>query len=106
MKTAIVVTFQVEGTHRWPECPFEDVAFLREKHRHIFHVRATKQVTHSDRQVEIIRLKRSMLMYADKFGGDFGRASCEDMAEHLVEKFDLITCQVLEDNENGAVAWI
>jgi hypothetical protein len=105
VKSAVIVKFEFEGIHHWPECPLEDVAFLRDKHRHIFHVEAAKQVTHHDREVEIIRLKRELQSDIREQGIDLGRRSCEDLAYYLLTKYGLLYCKVLEDNENGAYLW-
>lgn len=115
MKTEIWVTLQVEGTHNWPKCPFKEVAFLRETHRHIFHIKAYKEVTHSDRDVEFIMLKRDILdylrfEYTTGYGASeartvhaFGSKSCEMIATELIKEFELSRCSVSEDNENGAI---
>lgn len=103
MRAGVVVKFQFEGIHCWPACPFEDVAFLKEPHRHIFHVTASKAVSHEhDREVEIIRLKR--LMQTDDLitSVKLGSMSCEKLAMYFLEKFKLESCYVLEDGENGA----
>ena len=104
MKTNIIITLQVEGIHCWPECPIEEVSFLRYPHRHIFHITCKKEVKHDDREIEIIQLKRKVLKCLDSLypKGDFGRASCEEIAKTLFYRFDLQYCKVLEDNENGA----
>ena len=108
MQRFIVVKFAVEGIHCWPECPIPDVSFLRDPHRHMFYVKATKLVTHNDRDVEIIMLKRDMMHFLNadfansKGTHNFGRMSCEEIAEGLIKEFDLKSCEVLEDNENGA----
>jgi hypothetical protein len=112
MKTSIVVSLQVEGTHSWPECPIEEVAFLKNDHRHIFFIQCKKTVTHTDRQVEIIQLKRRIQAFlVDQYSNTndtnslvclFGRMSCEDIAYRLFYQFNLSFCSVLEDNENGA----
>jgi hypothetical protein len=81
----------------------EEVSFLKDKHRHIFHIKIKKQVTHNDRELEIILFKRNILEYLNStFKNDFGEMSCEDIAENLINKFNLKSCEVLEDNENGA----
>lgn len=106
IKAAVVVTLQVEGVHCWPACPIEDVKFLKNPHRHVFHVKACKPVTHDDRDVEIIMLKRSIQQYLESYySGDFGTRSCEAIARELIEKFNLMFCEVLEDGENGAYLW-
>ena len=101
----VIISLEIEGTHCWPECPFEDVAFLRDAHRHIFTICATKEVTHDDRDVEIILLKRKVESWIQaKYGkpASFGTMSCEQIGKALLEHFDLSSCEVLEDNENGA----
>ena len=106
MKTSIIVRLEVEGVHRWPECPLTEVAFLKHRHRHNFHVRCIKRVDHSDRQVEIILFKREILKSLGISYGvpcDFGRMSCEDIAAELFRTFSLEACEVSEDGENGAI---
>ena len=110
MKTTITIRLQVEGVHRWAKCPHEDVKFLRDFHRHIFHVECEKQVFHDDRDVEFIRFKREVAKYlTDKYDDGeclkFNDMSCEMIAKELVSKYDLIKCSVFEDNENGATVY-
>lgn len=102
MRIQVVVRLQFEGVHCWPECDLPGVEFLRSPHRHIFHVEARRLVEHSDRDVEIILLKRAMEKFCREMYRDAGRKSCEDMAMELIAAFDLASCQVLEDGENGA----
>jgi len=114
--TTVVVTTQYEGLHCWPDCPLEEVAFLRDKHRHMFHVRVEVPVTHDDRQLEIIRLKRELRGILQYFAEgieegepfDFGSMSCEMLAKNIAAELHLRTAmpyliEVLEDGENGAV---
>lgn len=104
----VVVNIVFEGVHNWPECPHEDVSFLRYPHRHTFHIRAEKEVVHSDRDVEIIRLKRKIIegLVVEFPLGNLGRMSCEDLCFHLIGRHTLHACEVLEDGENGAkVEW-
>lgn len=106
MTTAVVVRLQVEGFHRWADCPLPEVIFLRDRHRHVFHITAHREVAHADRDVEIIMLKREMEQWLERFYGrpcEFGSMSCEMIAARLVEAFGLRACWVLEDGENGAV---
>ena len=103
MKKYVKVKLQVEGFHNWPTCNIAEVSFLINTHRHMFHIDATKEVSHNDRQVEIIMLKRKMQKYLlEKYRSNFGAMSCEDIAEDLMLEFDLTVCEVLEDGENGA----
>lgn len=108
MTKYIVVKLVVEGIHCWPECPIEEVKFLREPHRHLFHIRASKEVSHNDRDIEIIKLKRDIRAYLWETYGDgrqcqFDRMSCEDLAEEILKEFNCEVVEVLEDNENGAI---
>lgn len=108
MKKYIIVKLEVEGLHFWESCNLEDVMFLKSKHRHIFHIKAKKEVSHSDRETEIILFKRQIKdwlhFHYDNNSGvlDFDGMSCEMIAEKLVEVFKLKSCEVLEDGENGA----
>lgn len=113
MKYSVVVTFQQEGLHCWPEARdvFPEVGFLSDMHRHMFHFKCYAHVTHTDRDKEFIMLSREIqkeLRIA--FTGstrnvlEFGRFSCEDIGEWLLERFpDLYRVEVYEDGENGAI---
>lgn len=109
--TYVKVTLQYEATHNWPgvteHLDLAEVYFLKDEHRHIFWIRAYKEVTHDDRDVEIIKLKRDMLQYLQiQYGercGSLGATSCEMLARDLAENFDLSQCEVTEDDENGAL---
>lgn len=102
MKTNIIVNLQWEAIHSWSKCPLPEVAFLKHPHRHIFHICAKKEVTHDDRQVEIIMFKRKILEYLNQWDNDLGDQSCEMLAKELAHQFELSYCSVLEDGENGA----
>lgn len=76
----------------------------------MFHFSLSKKVSHNDRDIEIIQFKRQIVEYlVDKYFTqeakclDFGRMSCEEIAEELMKKYDLATCEVLEDWENWAL---
>ena len=110
MKTEVYCTLQVEGTHNWPGCPFDEVDYLRVPHRHVFHIKAYKEVFHDDRDVEFIMLKHQLQRYFNDLYWqpgpnlcEFGAMSCEMIARNLIERFDLSRCEVSEDNENGAI---
>ncbi len=109
----VYCTLEVEGVHNWPDCPFDEVAYLRDPHRHMFHVKAFKKVTHSDRDVEFIMLKHQILshFYDGYFNStlklfEFGPMSCEMIAKELIAKFNLSKCEVSEDGENGAIVTV
>lgn len=113
MKTEVYCTLQVEGTHNWPNCPYEEVAYLRDPHRHVFHIKAYKEVFHDDRDVEFIMLKHQITTYIRSryFSVPqelcvFGAMSCEMIGRELIERFGLSRVEVSEDNENGAVVTV
>lgn len=113
IKTKVFCTFRLGGIHHWPECPFDDVFYLRTLHRHEFYFRCETVVTHSDRDVEFIRQKQEIIQYLlfrywdNQLGClNFGRMSCEMIAQELCTQFSLIRCEVSEDNENGAVVTV
>ena len=101
--THIVVSLQYEATHQWAGCNIKEVDFLKHPHRHMFHISCTLPVHHDDRSVEIIQFKRKVLNYLAKYDGDFEWRSCEMIAKELCEVFNLSSCKVLEDGENGAL---
>lgn len=104
----ILVRTRFEGIHSWPDAP-EEVSFLRSPHRHEFHVELQITVTHNDRELEFILVKRAL----DKFISSWDKLesrSCEMMAELIIEwvhkTYGLtrdVQCSVFEDGENGAV---
>ena len=103
MKTNIIITLRHEALHHWPGCDIEEVMFLKDPHRHIFHIECKKEVKHTDRDIEIIKLKREIELHLTRtFGKDFNHWSCEMIAMHLTKTFKLNYCKVLEDGENGA----
>ena len=110
MSTEVYCTLQVDGTHNWPGCPFNEVAYLRDPHRHMFHIKAYMPVTHSDRDTEFIVRKHQITDYLkgayyneDRRTHVFGAMSCEMIAEELADQFNLSRCEVNEDNENGCI---
>jgi len=104
MKTRIIVKTQFTAIHHWPECPHDEVYYLQDPHRHIFHVTMKWKVDHDDRDKEFIMMKNKVDEFLrshwhNKF---VGKLSCEMMARRLVELFDADYVSVFEDNENGA----
>ena len=87
MKLLVIAKLRVEGIHAWRDCPLKEVAFLRHPHRHEFHKRAVAK------------------HLADLYGTpcDFGTQSCEQIAAGLFRHFELDSCEVLEDGENGGL---
>jgi len=105
----IIVQLQIEGVHFWKNCDLKDVDYLKYLHRHTFHIKVAKAVTHNDRDIEIIKFKTDIRAYLLTNFYDhvfklcnFKNMSCEDIAELIYNEFDCAGVQVLEDNENGA----
>ena len=116
----ICVTFQQEGIHRYPQAAtdptlatgdWDDVSWLANDHRHIFHFTVKITVGHSDRDLEFIQEKRFMERLYGRGTLQLDHKSCEMMAEDLYEKLAeryagsgrLIEISVFEDGENGAI---
>jgi len=97
---------QWEATHAWPECPIEEVAFLRDEHRHVFHIESHKVVTHDNRDTEFIVLKHRIAEALEEWYPDhrMGSTSCEMLGIRLIGAFGLSKVMVAEDGENGA--WV
>ena len=113
----IWVTFQKEGVHCYPAAATDpnlatgdeyDVAFLANKHRHIFHFRVWIGVTHNDRDIEFIQFKRWLEnLYKDNIL-DLNFQSCEMMSDDLYSEISQrypdreVWIEVSEDGENGS----
>lgn len=112
IKRFIQVTFQKEGVHKYPAAltdpRLKDVEFLGYPHRHMFHFRVRISVTHNDRDIEFILLKRELEnLYQGTMNIDY--KSCEMLAEELIHYIKLhyldryVEVEVSEDGENGAI---
>ena len=113
-RTIVKVKTTYEGVHCYPGAP-DEVAYLRDLHRHIFHVEVAMQVWSDDREIEFIMLKHKInkwfQLQANNVGvWNMGTLSCEQVVKRLFEylesKYDLtdryVSITVSEDNENGA----
>lgn len=111
----ITVSDRFEGFHRWPKAP-DEVGFLRNSHRHLFHVRVTIEVKGDDRELEFFLVKKFLneepletLRHRTTF--KMGSSlSCEMMAEFLAKALAVrygenrtIQVEVSEDGENGGI---
>lgn len=102
----IVVKTQFEDFHKWSEAP-EEVAFLRNIHRHIFFVEVKCIVEHDDRELEFFMVKKQLdyLIKKDIKIMPIGK-SCEMMANKIKNILQIkykrpFEVSVFEDNENG-----
>lgn len=109
----IFCTLQIEGIHHWPDCNIEEVSYLSNPHRHMFHIKAHKLVGHDNRDIEFIKLKHDIeaFMYASYMDetlqlANFEDKSCEMLARELCLEFGLNRCEVSEDGENGAIVYV
>ena len=110
-KTIVMVKLAVDGCHNFPKAAelFPEVAFLADRHRHMFHFTVSKAVSHDNRDVEFIMLKRDILNYLTIQYSDshmrtleFGPKSCEMLAREILKRFDAEWVECWEDQENGA----
>jgi hypothetical protein len=108
MSSYIVVRFRFEGIHNYPLAP-AGVLFLKDKHRHVFHVEAKIQVFHDDRELEFILVKRLLESNMICKQYDLGSMSCETIAKAFISQLQFvygysrnIFIRVFEDGENGA----
>ena len=112
MKTSVIVKLQVDAMHNFPKAAelFPEVAFLADRHRHMFHFEVKKEVFHDDRDVEFIMLKRDITDYLKQMyykpetrTHEFGPRSCEMLAKEILNQFNCTAVSVWEDLENGAI---
>lgn len=93
---------QFTAFHRWKDAP-DDVKFLRDWHRHVFHVKIAVEVGHNDREVEFFQFKKKVEQYCRiRLENQCFEKSCEMIAEELLNEFSAAFCEVSEDGENGA----
>ena len=99
----IIITHTFEGFHRWRGAP-DEVAFLANLHRHLFHVKVGLEVLHNDRDSEFFTEKKILQKVLQKFIEEFECFfSCEDVAEYILKQTPYAYwAEVWEDEENGA----
>jgi hypothetical protein len=106
-RASVWITTSFPAFHKWVDAPIRS-DFLRDAHRHLFHVKMFWSVTHNDRDIEFIEMKEKVDKYlAVHFKNKYFNYSCEQLAEILGEVFKAVVVEVSEDGENGAtVAFI
>jgi len=98
----VFVRTKFVGFHRWKDAP-EVVSFLRNWHRHIFHVKIGVEVEGNNREVEFFIFQKQVEGYLDlKYADQQFESSCEMIAQDLLDHFRATYCEVSEDGENGA----
>jgi len=102
-----VVRTQFEAWHHWADAP-EEQKYLRDSHRHIFHVEMAVVQSHNDRDVEYHALKLNLdTMLGMRYQRHLYERSCEMVAEEVadwgkVHGYDVAYVKIFEDGENGA----
>lgn len=112
MRRFVVITTSVNGLHRWPGGQPD---YLDLRHRHNFTVCAKLEVSHNEREIEIITVQDRINRYFPaifqlKDGQiEFGARSCETIAEELINWLHSIypscprlSVEILEDGILGA----
>lgn len=114
--TTITVRTQFEGVHRYSNAP-DEVAYLREPHRHMFGVEVEMEVFSDDREVEFVMVKHTVdgwlaERYPKEYGvWQMGTLSCEQVASSILDLIHRVYCNpferrirvhINEDGENGA----
>lgn len=110
MKKMIWVTFQRAGFHNFPRAGYDqilnDVAYLSNKHRHLFKFKVSVEVFHDDREIEFHQLLNWL---ESRFDGaiNIDNKSCEMLADDLFLTISSkypdrdITIEISEDGECG-----
>ena len=99
------VRSQFTGWHKWTDAP-DNVAFLRDFHRHVFKVELVVPVRHGDREVEFFTLQKQLDGFlARNYAGRKFLESCEQIAENIGVNFQAHEVTVSEDGENDGI-WI
>jgi len=106
MTNYIYITTQFEAFHKYPDAP-EQVSFLRNRHRHMFHVKFYIEVEHNDRDIEFFIFKKQVEILLSN--SEVNDSSCEMIANYLHSKIKLaypgrkMKIEVNEDQENGCL---
>lgn len=105
----IIVKTQREFIHRYKNAP-EEVAFLRNYHRHMLHIEVELSVTHEERELEFFMVLKRLNRILNTIPMTYVDCSCETIAEQVAKELqDLyganrdITVKVLEDGEVGGI---
>lgn len=82
--TEVIVVLRIPGFHRWPNAfaVNPDVAYLQDRHRHLFTFKVAWPVTHDDRDVEF-HTAQGWVRDCYNEVHDFGPRSCEMIAKEL-----------------------
>ena len=110
MSTELIVSFEIDGLHFWPNAPKQYEEFSH-PHRHLFKIVCFLPVTikkESDRPVELWEFRQTVIEWVTKIYGNpaqFDVLSCEGLSNLLLKEFHLSKCYVFEDSSHGAVSY-
>lgn len=101
----IWITTQFEGFHKYPDAP-EDVAFLKNLHRHIMKLKVWISVKHNDRDIEFFQFKRFVesLIKDNSFDYKSLEMISDGLYALIIKKYSdrEIWIEISEDGENGS----
>ncbi len=115
--SSIQVLTSFVGVHFWKEAP-DEVAFLRNPHRHVFKVSVSCAVSHDDRELEFFMVRQRIDTFIKGTFNTYhtnmpdilylGPASCEMIARMVQQMLaDVYSRQfsviVREDDENAGI---
>lgn len=113
----VYTTFTKEGYHCFPEAAHDpryatgdylDVSHLGVRHFHYFYFKVWVQVTHANRDIEFIQLRRRLEKLYTDGTLELNNKSCEMISNDLYEVIgswypnSVIRIDVSEDNINGS----
>lgn len=105
MKREIITYNGIQGFHKYPNAPVR-VGYLSFVHRHVFVIKCKAEVTHNEREIEIITEQdkiENTLQESFGYPCMFNDMSCESIAQFLLSKLpELNYVEVLEDGYGGA----
>ena len=102
--TEIFVRLRVPGFHYWADAPVNR-DYLRERHRHLFHLVVSMPVVHADREVEFHDLLdevRELFPVNTEHRGKSCEMMAQEIGQALAERHQrAVTVEVSEDGEVG-----
>ena len=117
-KTFVYTRFIKEGYHAFPEAATDpkyvtgdsmDVSHLGTRHFHYFYFKVWVEVSHNNRNVEFIQLRRWLESLYSSGSLELNNQSCEMLSDALYEKVhekypsSEIRIDISEDDINGAL---
>lgn len=98
----VFITIRFAAFHRYPDAP-EEVAFLRNGHRHLFHVKVWFEEM-KEREHEFFIEKERVKQWIEQKIDRNDAGSCEKIAQVIAQMdSDITRVEVSEDGENGVI---